>query len=99
MEDYSSDWEFWIAIAAFFLALLVIGILMQCRKEERATLALKQQNGAYPTAVQAAQGVQVQVPIPVAEAVPVSEQPGVASATATPNRSMNTLDLHRYLFS
>ncbi len=100
--DWDGDWMIW-TFALTFVFLLLIGIALsvaRCRQRERAMLALKQQNGAYPTtnaygqsnmysgapqpvygqglqAVQAAQDVQVQVPIPVAEAVPVSEQPGV----------------------
>jgi hypothetical protein len=103
--------SYWWAFVILFVVLLVIGIALsvaRMRQRERAMLALKQQNAAYPTinaygqsnmysgapqpvygqglqAVQAAQGVQVQqVPIPVAEAVPVSDQPGVAYAT--PNK-------------
>ncbi len=96
----------YLIFALIFLFTLAI-LAARCKREK--AIALKQQNGAYPTAnaygqsnmysgapqpvdgqavqvAQAAEGVQVQVPIPVAEAVPVGEQPGVADATATPNK-------------
>jgi hypothetical protein len=101
------DWMIWTFALIFVFTLAIL--VARCRQQKQAMLALKQQNGAYPTtnaygqsnmysgapqpvygqglqAVHAAQGVQLQVPIPVAEAVPVSEQPGVAYATATPNK-------------